>query len=306
MTKLSSADVPTSCLVPARSHPRAEEIGREVDGYFLEHWPFPNEKARLKFLGAGFSRVTCMYFPLALDDRIHFACRLLTLLFLIDEHMSLAAGAEYNERLMRISRGALPDNSIPAESITYELWESMRAHDLDMANDILEPVFVFMRAQTDSTRLKPLDMRAYLEYRERDVGKALLGSLMRFSMGLHVSAAELSAAAPADMTCSKHLSVVNDIWSYEKELKASKTAHEEGGVLCTSVAILARDASLSIPAAKRVLYSMCREWELQYKENERAVLEVRDTPALRTYLLGLELQMTGNELWSRTTERYLS
>lgn len=192
MTKLSSADVPTSCLAPARSHPRAEEIGREVDGYFLEHWPFPNEKARLKFLGAGFSRVTCMYFPLALDDRIHFACRLLTLLFLIDgesipvqkfwawklnesdllEHMSLAAGAEYNERLMRISRGALPDNSIPAESITYELWESMRAHDFDMANDILEPVFVFMRAQTDSTRLKPLDLRAYLEYRERDVGKA--------------------------------------------------------------------------------------------------------------------------------------
>lgn len=129
---------------------------------------------------------------------------------------------------------------------------------------------------------------------------------MRFSMGLHVSSAELSAASPADMTCSKHLSVINDIWSYEKELKASKTAHEEGGVLCTSVAILARDAALSIPAAKRVLYSMCREWELQYKDNERAVLEVCDTPALRTYLLGLELQMTGNELWSRTTERYLS
>lgn len=129
---------------------------------------------------------------------------------------------------------------------------------------------------------------------------------MRFSMGLHVSPAELSAASPADMTCSKHLSVINDIWSYEKELKASKTAHEEGAVLCTSVAILARDATLSTPAAKRVLYSMCREWELQYKDNERAVLEVCDTPALRTYLLGLELQMTGNELWSRTTERYLS
>lgn len=65
-------------------HPRESEVTAEVDGYFLQHWPFPDEKARRKFVNAGFSRVTCFYFPRALDDRIHFACRLLTVLFLID------------------------------------------------------------------------------------------------------------------------------------------------------------------------------------------------------------------------------
>lgn len=65
-------------------HPRAEEVAREVDSYFLEHWNFPDDRARSTFLKAGFSRVTCLYFPLAKDDRIHFACRLLTVLFLID------------------------------------------------------------------------------------------------------------------------------------------------------------------------------------------------------------------------------
>lgn len=65
-------------------HPRVGPVTAEVDGYFLKHWNFPNEKARQKFVNAGFSRVTCLYFPLALDDRIHFACRLLTVLFLID------------------------------------------------------------------------------------------------------------------------------------------------------------------------------------------------------------------------------
>ena len=65
-------------------HPLEQEVSKEVDGYFLEHWPFPDDKARKKFLAAGFSRVTCYYFPKALDDRIHFACRLLTVLFLID------------------------------------------------------------------------------------------------------------------------------------------------------------------------------------------------------------------------------
>ena len=65
-------------------HPRYEETAREVDDYFLQHWSFQNPEARKKFVAAGFSRVTCLYFPLSKDDRIHFACRLLTVLFLID------------------------------------------------------------------------------------------------------------------------------------------------------------------------------------------------------------------------------
>lgn len=68
----------------AKIHPREREVSAEVNAYFLEHWPFESEKARKKFMAAGFSRVTCFYYPEALDDRISFACRLLTLLFLID------------------------------------------------------------------------------------------------------------------------------------------------------------------------------------------------------------------------------
>lgn len=89
-------------------HPRVEDVTKEVDGYFLEHWPFPNEKARKTFVNAGFSRVTCLYFPLSKDDRIHWACRLLTILFLIDdvlEDLSFADGEEYNNRLIPIMRG---------------------------------------------------------------------------------------------------------------------------------------------------------------------------------------------------------
>lgn len=65
-------------------HPRVGEVSLEVDGYFLHHWKFPSKKAEKVFVEAAFSRLTCLYFPLAKDDRIHFACRLLTVLFLID------------------------------------------------------------------------------------------------------------------------------------------------------------------------------------------------------------------------------
>jgi aristolochene synthase len=92
--------------------------------------------------------------------------------------MSLEEGEAYNARLMPLMRGErLPDRSIPVEYITYDLWESMRAHDREMAEDIVEPVIVFMKAQTDSTRMKPLGLGEYLEYRERDVGKAYVHPL---------------------------------------------------------------------------------------------------------------------------------
>lgn len=89
------------------------------------------------------------------------------------EHLSLKDGSEYNETLLRISRGdQVADRSVAVEYMTQDLWESMRAHDVNMANDIIEPVAVFMRAQTDSARLKPMTMGEYLRYREKDVGRA--------------------------------------------------------------------------------------------------------------------------------------
>jgi hypothetical protein len=87
-TTLKSKPIP-EWTIPASAwealcHPNVDEVSQQVDAYFLEHWPFPNAKAERTFIGAGFSRVTSLYFPLAKDDRIHFACRLLTVLFLID------------------------------------------------------------------------------------------------------------------------------------------------------------------------------------------------------------------------------
>lgn len=186
------SQTPASFFEP-RCHPLEQQITAEVDGYFLRYWPFKTEKERKKFVAAGFSRVTCLYFPLSKNDRIHFACRLLTILFLIDgrsvlnstntqlmqstadilEDMSLEDGSAYNEKLIPIARGdVLPDRNVPVEWIMYDLWESMRAHDKILADGVLEPTFTFMRAQTDKARLSIRGMGPYLVYREKDVGKA--------------------------------------------------------------------------------------------------------------------------------------
>lgn len=81
---------PPPPLLKPSCHPLEPQITEEVDAYFIKHWPFPSEKAIQKFRDAGFSRVTCCYYPEALNDRIGFGCRLLTLLFLIDGTLSLS------------------------------------------------------------------------------------------------------------------------------------------------------------------------------------------------------------------------
>ncbi|KAL9016829.1 MAG: hypothetical protein Q9185_005826 [Variospora sp. 1 TL-2023] len=294
-------------------HPREKEVTKEVDQYFIDNWGFENEKQIQKFIDAGFSTVTCWYFPQALDDRIHFACRLLTVLFLIDdllEDMSLEDGKAYNENLIPISRGdVLPDRSKPAEFILYDLWESMRAHDKDLADELLEPVFTFMRAQTDSARTdgSVRELGPYLEYREKDVGKALLAALMRYSMALYVTPDELDSVEEIERNVSKHLSVVNDIFSWEKEVLASLSGHEEGSALCSSVQVMCTEAEIETAAAKRVLWSMCREWERRHTELEAAYKKRKPAPSqsILTYIKGLEYQISGNEQWSETTKRYV-
>lgn len=303
----SNWTIPKSDWTPY-CHPRVEEVSREVDGYFLEHWEFPNAKAERVFVNAGFSRVTCLYFPLAKDDRIHFACRLLTLLFLIDdilEEMSFDDGSAYNEKLIPIARGDVkPDRNIPVEWITYDLWESMRACDKELADEVLEPTFLFMRAQTDKVRMSINELGHYLEYREKDVGKALLSSLMRFAMQLNLTPEELAIVKPLEQNCSKQISVVNDIYSWEKEVRAAEIGHKEGSFLCSAVKVFSESTSLSIEASRRVLWHMTREWE---KVHDRLVVEVESQGCrdeVKDYMKGLEYQMSGNELWSKTTLRY--
>jgi aristolochene synthase len=83
----SLVQVPPS-IWTAACHPRVDAVSKQVNDWFLAHWDFPGDKARARFVAAGFPRVTCLYYPLAKDDRIHFACELLTILFLIDGELT--------------------------------------------------------------------------------------------------------------------------------------------------------------------------------------------------------------------------
>lgn len=136
----------------------------------------------------------------------------------------------------------------------------------------------------------------------------LLSALMRFSMDLHLTKDELTSVVPLERNCAKNISIVNDIYSWEKELIASQTGHSEGSALCSAVQVVSQEGKISIPASKRVLWALVREWEIQHEllAAERIASVDGCSQGVKDYIKGLEYQMSGNELWSKTTLRYMS
>lgn len=129
---------------------------------------------------------------------------------------------------------------------------------------------------------------------------------MRFSMDLRLDPKDLVALRPIEQNHAKHIAIVNDIYSWEKESRQAQKCAQEGSVLCSAVKVMADNAGLDIESSKKVLWSMVREWEIKHDALCNALHDAPDLiDTLALYVEGLKYQMSGNETWSMTTPRYL-
>jgi aristolochene synthase len=72
-------------------------------------------------------------------------------------------------------------------------------------------------------------------------------------MDLHISTEELESVADIEDNCGRHISLVNDIYSYEKERLASQSIEQEGAILCNAVQVLANQLDLGVAPARHML-----------------------------------------------------
>ncbi|KAI1737102.1 hypothetical protein F4680DRAFT_451195 [Xylaria scruposa] len=63
--------------------------------------------------------------------------------------------------------------------------------------------------------------------------------------------------------------------------------------MLNAVDILADEASMPIESAKRVLYQLCREWEIVHETLVADVLAQHDSPKLRAYLRRQSIRCRG-------------
>jgi aristolochene synthase len=130
---------------------------------------------------------------------------------------------------------------------------------------------------------------------------------MRFGANLHLTDAQLTRTKILESIAFRHASVINDIYSWDREWRVSQMNATDGAQPFSAVYIIAKERGLPFPACKELLWNYCRELEILFKDT-RGEFE-RDghnelKPEFRTYLQGLEYFMSGIESWSQWTPRY--
>ena len=133
-------------------------------------------------------------------------------------------------------------------------------------------------------------------------------------MDLRVSDADRESIKEIEMLYSSFGMIVNDIYSYEKEVRAYNAKGMEGAEILNAVELQALDTGVSTTSAKRILWVLCRELELEFldlvqaKKTEMDLVETEGNGEknrdMKNYMRGLEGIMSGNEKWSAYTGRY--
>ena len=135
---------------------------------------------------------------------------------------------------------------------------------------------------------------------------SFVAALVRYSARLHVPTETMKALEGIHESYGKLGIIVNDIHSFNKELRLWNQDHKEGAKMLNIVNNMSIDAGVSYSTAKRILWVLCREWEIDHQEMVAKMVAGKGgaDPTLKMYLKGLEYVLGGNEYWSETTERY--
>jgi len=127
-------------------------------------------------------------------------------------------------------------------------------------------------------------------------------------MDLRLTPSTLASIHDIEISYSRLGIVVNDIHSFDKEVRAYAQNPTDTGKVLNMVAMQAQETGVSFASAKRVLWVLCREWEVLHlemvKKRESDMDRGEEDEALKVYMKGLELILGGNEKWSEYTQRY--
>ncbi|KAK3304143.1 isoprenoid synthase domain-containing protein [Chaetomium strumarium] len=331
--------VPPTVLSQATIHPNAEEIDREVVTYLVDTWEWPSEKHKQGFISWKLSEVVLFMFPTGETNRVKLATELLLLGFLMDDwfdHHPLAENSLVVSRLQSLlssSSSSSPpsplSNSISPLTLTTtidRMHASLFARILAVptprdssSRRVLEAYMAMLACHCEASRGTGAASAAlgdYLAFRETDVGMPICAELLYWTepdldaaLG---GAAERAMLRPLDRVANYHVSILNDVFSFEREWKAAQ-ALEDGAVLVNGVAVLAKEANLSVHAARQLCLGLVRAWEVEFLSMAEGLLgsyglggqqgEARSL--MDRAIKGIERRMTGAEAFSWRTSRYL-
>ncbi|KAL4781348.1 isoprenoid synthase domain-containing protein [Aspergillus varians] len=295
----------STTALPVKCHPLAPQLTQAVHAFLEQNWPFSSEKYKTAFFAMDFPRLLALICPEGSLDRLESAALFVCLTGILDDafsQMSISDSREIGLKLLNIMQGTVSaDLSSPVEKVLAKIISDMNSQDAELAKDVLAGAIALFHAQTDKERLGITQLDEYFEFRFRDVGGEFFTAIVRFVGGVMLEDSERVRLHDLERAAVRHFIIVNDILSWEKELREANESDHEGAALCSAVPILARNLGVGYEGAKRVLWVAAREVE---GEIERMVAGLGGLSDGERYAQGLRYFASGTEEWSRTTSRY--
>ncbi|OJJ42824.1 hypothetical protein ASPZODRAFT_155078 [Penicilliopsis zonata CBS 506.65] len=145
-------------------------------------------------------------------------------------------------------------------------------------------------------------LRSYLNFRSEDIGMEFVLSMISFACGVHLSFIERAQLGKVIVLCSDHLSLVNDVYSFDKEYRAFR---EAGFDLINAVQIIRSLLSVDIPRAKQVAVNTIQDIEVEiHAEVKRLEDSSILTRSQQVFLDMLICCIAGHTFYSATAIRF--
>ncbi|KAK0716713.1 hypothetical protein B0T21DRAFT_375386 [Apiosordaria backusii] len=256
--------IPPSILSEAVLHPDHEQIDRDVMAYLVNTWEWPSEKHKQAFISWKLSEVVLFMFPTGETERVKLACELLLLGFLMDGQSPFTLPITHKDTTNNLAdhfdKQTLSTNaaivsslhtlvSSPTTFIPKTNIDTMHANlfakfsTYPNSAPILEAYLAMLDCHCIPSRGGPSSLsslKEYLIFRETDVGMPICVELLYWtdpSLSSTITAQERQVLRPLEKLANYHVSILNDVFSFEREWKASQR-NNKGGALVNGVAVL--------------------------------------------------------------------
>ncbi|KAJ4128856.1 Terpene cyclase 6 [Fusarium equiseti] len=187
-----------------------------------------------------------------------------------------------------------------------KFWKEVLECDPILGPDLLYAIHVFVRdgrVKSPFKQDKYATLADYMLYRRNDVGKTFMIAAIRFGCGVHQTREEL---APLDEIADlyvRHSILINDLYSYDKEVHEVKTIHAS---IVNAVAVTEDLLSVSPNLAKTITRQISFDMEKEFYDMcEKFMLSPSINDRQRAFITGLFDALTGNIFHSATLSRYV-
>ncbi|KAL4876926.1 isoprenoid synthase domain-containing protein [Aspergillus karnatakaensis] len=248
--------------------------------------------------------------PFCKPERLAIICYIFEYAFLYDNVVESAAKSNINMDADNIALDETEYRTVRSVLGTKQIQSKMLLEMLSIDAPCAEVVIdswktmISTTAKQDKKRVFD-NLEEYVEYRIVDTGAPFVDMLMRFGMGIKLTAEEQKRIESIVHPCYAALGLANDYFSFDIEWEEFQ---QEGGktTMTNAVWLFMQWEGLSVKQAKERVREVTNGYEQEYLRRvaEFAAGEGQDDLKLQSYLKAEGYQISGNVAWSLRCPRY--